>query len=737
MVFMRLLHLLIFFIICFSASPSSGQNKFKGVIAANVKINENKYQTIIIDSTGNSRILEENDNRSYLSFHPDGNNLLISTITYIKIDTMDLRNYNLKEIKNSKYIFDRKEFPKPTVNGDSIIFRTTRTWIRNIDGTSKSKLFGQMELGHRDQMQFSPDGVKIIYTKYRPWGITKGEIWEYDFITRKEQEIYINLGSQADGEMNLSCPGYSPDGKYIVFFNERFATQQNDIFFKDLFSQDIYLFTQNEMTGSVVWSPVSEMLLVYNNKLPSVLYSDRVHTFNEYRFIESFSNFIKTDNIQKLAGIWSPDGNNIAFYIENDGNNEVFITENTLINTVKILSGIEIFSFCWGGYPRPESGSEIKISGKLIRPDVFKMIVLASVIIISAFLFAGYCSFKKYLKYLYLLPGVIVLITANYLFKDSGLVFCILFTFSYSIFLIAGKKAGNYFNKEIKMFRDELLINLLEFGHSGTASRNINQIIFCYTNMIKDNKIDYFYEKKLVKYILDFKLNSKTSISNLSRMAKKSLFYKHGALINKSLKKYLAYSRFINNSSHISKNLSIIKQLQNTINDLESAVNRNYSCNIYDISASTVQNFQKETYDKDVDLIHITKGEIFYNFAKIDKDDFVFILSNLIENSFNAMEGSDKKSINIHLSSNQTRYFVRVSDTGKGIEKEKWDLIFLPTYSEFKGTGFGLYHSIELLAKYKGHLEILSSEPGKGTKFLLTLRIPGISDSKTSKKSEL
>jgi PAS domain S-box-containing protein len=101
------------------------------------------------------------------------------------------------------------------------------------------------------------------------------------------------------------------------------------------------------------------------------------------------------------------------------------------------------------------------------------------------------------------------------------------------------------------------------------------------------------------------------------------------------------------------------------------------------------------------------------------------IVSNLLSN---AIKFTDAGSVTLVASADQARSIhIEVVDTGRGISAEDIDLIFMPfvqlptgasRYSE--GTGLGLAISLHLARALGGNIDVVS-EPGRGTRFILTL----------------
>lgn len=97
----------------------------------------------------------------------------------------------------------------------------------------------------------------------------------------------------------------------------------------------------------------------------------------------------------------------------------------------------------------------------------------------------------------------------------------------------------------------------------------------------------------------------------------------------------------------------------------------------------------------------------------IDSQQIEQVLINLFTNSINALENSNQKQISISAEAKNNRIFIKVSDSGKGIEKEIEEKIFLPFFTtRTEGAGIGLTLSKNIIEAHGGYISH-KSENGK------------------------
>jgi two-component system sensor histidine kinase BaeS len=107
--------------------------------------------------------------------------------------------------------------------------------------------------------------------------------------------------------------------------------------------------------------------------------------------------------------------------------------------------------------------------------------------------------------------------------------------------------------------------------------------------------------------------------------------------------------------------------------------------------------------------------------VQTDADKLERILRNILSN---AIKNTEKGGIRLDYGSEDDMFFIRVSDTGAGIEKERLELIFRRFYHGAGSGGLGLGLAIvkELLEVMGGRVDV-ESRPGEGSTFTIWLPI--------------
>src|SRR5437660_2038827 len=141
---------------------------------------------------------------------------------------------------------------------------------------------------------------------------------------------------------------------------------------------------------------------------------------------------------------------------------------------------------------------------------------------------------------------------------------------------------------------------------------------------------------------------------------------------------------------------------------------------LVEIANDALSIFEAQAADSNVEAQLETQGEIPAVIA--DPESLRSALTNLIINSFQAMDGSGGK-LKISLSSEDDGRSARIeiSDTGRGIAAEDISKVFEPYFSTKEtGTGLGLAIVKKAIDDHQGTISV-KSKVGEGTTFVITL----------------
>jgi len=108
-------------------------------------------------------------------------------------------------------------------------------------------------------------------------------------------------------------------------------------------------------------------------------------------------------------------------------------------------------------------------------------------------------------------------------------------------------------------------------------------------------------------------------------------------------------------------------------------------------------------------------------FIKLDRDQWIRVMTNLIKNSIQAIPHDRESNIEVKISENSNSVKIVVSDNGFGVSKNNRDKIFEPKFTtKSDGMGLGLGIVKNIINSHRGKI-IYKSKAKKGTDFIITL----------------
>jgi signal transduction histidine kinase len=166
-----------------------------------------------------------------------------------------------------------------------------------------------------------------------------------------------------------------------------------------------------------------------------------------------------------------------------------------------------------------------------------------------------------------------------------------------------------------------------------------------------------------------------------------------------------------------------VERLENMIKQIVrlkiTSISSTELSNINDVILEALKSFEKELRDKSIEV----KTELVDNPPTIfiDREKMTLATANLIKNSIEAMQRTPKL-LKIISNMSDENIEILISDTGKGIPKDKIKYIFDPFFtSKIYGPGLGLTFTQRVIQEHGGTISV-ESELEKGTTF--TIRLP-------------
>ena len=245
------------------------------------------------------------------------------------------------------------------------------------------------------------------------------------------------------------------------------------------------------------------------------------------------------------------------------------------------------------------------------------------------------------------------------------------------------------------------------------------------TNLIENTKIKLLLNEKY-KLINSLMTANKTAISGAlsasiaheinQPLGAMKINSQHLNLLLKSKKEKILVKKIIKDNDRAAKIITTLKGI--FLNN-----NPTYRSERFDIFIASLEPFFKELIrEKNIRIKFLLNSGVSVN---MNPDEIRQVLSNLIQNSIDALSLTSKKNktIEIKTSVKNSKLICSVSDNGPGISKKMQSKLFaLYESSKISNSGIGLWLSNYIVTKHKGSL-ILNKASANGAEFIIELPV--------------
>ena len=159
--------------------------------------------------------------------------------------------------------------------------------------------------------------------------------------------------------------------------------------------------------------------------------------------------------------------------------------------------------------------------------------------------------------------------------------------------------------------------------------------------------------------------------------------------------------------------------------------NNNIALKLQELDANEITENVVDTFSLKVSQIGGTldmRLEAYNPFINADEMHFTNVIFNLLDNAFKYRREEEPLAISVHTyNQGETHFCISIADNGIGIQKDNLKRIFDKFYRvhtgdkhNVKGFGLGLAYVQKMVQLHRGTIKA-TSEPGKGTKFTITI----------------
>lgn|GEM_PF-2438125 len=276
---------------------------------------------------------------------------------------------------------------------------------------------------------------------------------------------------------------------------------------------------------------------------------------------------------------------------------------------------------------------------------------------------------------------------------------------------------------------------LREFGHSGSATRNLDRLLRSARNLYLEGKPDpdvlaLFQSVRGV--FLDLTVPSLEQLLGALRrlnpaewpLAEEELA-RLGETVAESCRRLEACGH-PPAEDELQALAFVLDRLERALVDTQHRVDLR-------ISSPPLKVLDRVLEDRSADLAGVElelhcERELRQVLVRLPVDRLQFILDNLVDNALHWMRGQPVQRLSIEVRERPSTLQLRVTDNGPGIPAERHERIFEAGVSGKEGAqqdrtgGYGLYRSREILARFGGRLVVERSAPGQGSTFLLEVK---------------
>ncbi len=279
---------------------------------------------------------------------------------------------------------------------------------------------------------------------------------------------------------------------------------------------------------------------------------------------------------------------------------------------------------------------------------------------------------------------------------------------------------------------NNLLTTLVNFDHGHMAGKNLNRLLFLFSNL--PEAADKLAEiKPNLKSAIDAynsftSLQLQNTIENAERLQAIKGVVNHLSRDARHLSDQLREIKVAEIDNNLASALRLtipemINSVKDAIKHIMAFLQTYYSSNLLRVIPEVLAAVAGQFQQQGIGFSEITTKGGTNKLVFFDEAELASIFEEILSNASDAMAEAAKKELTMDIKFASGETVIRLSDTGRGLQANGGEDIFSREYST-KGAdrGFGLYHARQQVERFGGRIKIYNNEGGPGATVELILR---------------
>lgn len=295
-----------------------------------------------------------------------------------------------------------------------------------------------------------------------------------------------------------------------------------------------------------------------------------------------------------------------------------------------------------------------------------------------------------------------------------------------------GGRPENQTDKSQTIQLQELHSHLLTFEHGQMAARNLNRLLFLFSNLPRDpqklNEIRQNLNSAIDAYS-SYTSKQLESIGQVGRKIKslKSSIYKmtrcnaeltaiFGSIDHGELQKITAGQK-------LKSILDNLQELNKIVRELKSYLASRLSVDLLKSIPKILIAFSGRLREEGIVLKKVSGAGLLSKYVFFSEAEFSAVMEELLSNACRAMKTAAIKELQLIAIEDKESIIIKIQDTGRGFPRENPSVALERGYSErSESGGFGLYYVRQQVERFGGRIQLTNNADGIGATVILTLK---------------